>query len=56
MIAISKEQVIETVLTMQDIDGYRSGDCVSRRAVIALLDAIDEIDIDFLDAFVDDGK
>lgn len=56
MVTISKEQAMETIWTMMDIDGYRSGDCVSRKAVIALLDAIEEIDIDFLDAFVDDGK
>ena len=37
-----KEKAIEAVRKMFDIDGYRKGDAVSRRAVICLLDHIDE--------------
>lgn len=33
------ERAIEAVKTMEDIDGYSSGDCVRRRAVIAILNA-----------------
>jgi len=49
MVVIDKEQARDTISHMRDIDGYASGDCVSRKAVLALLDAIDEIDLDALE-------
>lgn len=49
MIAIKKETLIDTINHMMDIDGFRSGDCVSRKAVIALIDAQDEIDLSALE-------
>ena len=33
------EIAIELIRTMEDIDGYPSGDCISRRAAIAILNA-----------------
>jgi hypothetical protein len=35
---VSKEDVITIIQRMLDINGYRDGDAVSRRAVIALVD------------------
>ena len=35
---VSKEDVIMIISKMLDIDGFRDGDAVSRRAVIALVD------------------
>ena len=37
-----KQKAIEAVKMMFDIDGYREGDAVSRRAVICVLDSIEE--------------
>ena len=39
---VSKEEVIKMVKHMLDIDGFRDGDAVSRRAVIALVDHMPE--------------
>ena len=37
---ISQQQAVKEIQKMMDIDGFRDGDCVSRRAVIALIEAI----------------
>ena len=35
---IDKEEAINKIRHMMDFDGFRDGDCVSRRAVIGILD------------------
>jgi len=35
---IDRNEVKEMVRKMKDIDGYDKGDCVSRKAVLAILD------------------
>lgn len=35
---ICAEDAIEAIGRMMDIDGFRDGDCVSRRAVMGILD------------------
>ena len=37
---ISKQYIIDKIKTMMDYDGFRDGDCVSRRAVIGIINAI----------------
>jgi len=37
---ICAEDAIEAIGHMMDIDGFRDGDCVSRRAVIGILDSM----------------
>ena len=49
MTAVNKEDLVATIKWMRDIDGYRSGDCISRKAVLALIDALEEIDLSALD-------
>ena len=39
---IDKEDAINQISHMMDIDGFRDGDCVSRRAVIGILDGMKE--------------
>ena len=41
---VDKNKVIEKVRKMRDIDGYESGDCISRRAVLAILEAEEDDD------------
>lgn len=56
MITVNKEDLISNIRDMEDIDGYSKGDCISRRSVLALVNALETYDIEALDAFVDDGK
>jgi len=37
---ISKQCIVDKIKTMMDYDGFRDGDCVSRRAVIGIINAI----------------
>ena len=37
---ICVEDAIENIRHMMDYDGFREGDCVSRRAVIGILDSM----------------
>ena len=37
---ISKQYIVDKIKTMMDYDGFRDGDCVSRRAVIGIINAI----------------
>lgn len=37
---ISQQQAVKEIRKMMDIDGFRDGDAVSRRAVIAIIEAI----------------
>jgi len=37
---IDKEEAINKIRHMMDFDGFRDGDCVSRRAVIGILDSM----------------
>ena len=37
---ISKKYIVDKIKTMMDYDGFRDGDCVSRRAVIGIINAI----------------
>ncbi len=37
---ISQKEAVELVRKMMDIDGFRDGDAVSRRAVIAVLESM----------------
>jgi len=37
---ICAEDAIEAIGRMMDFDGFRDGDCVSRRAVIGILDSM----------------
>lgn len=39
---IDKEDAINRIRHMMDIDGFRDGDCVSRRTVIGILDGMKE--------------
>lgn len=39
---IDKEDAINRIRHMMDIDGFRDGDCVSRRVVIGILDGMKE--------------
>lgn len=39
---IDKEDAIDQIRKMMDIDGFRAGDAVSRAAVIAVLDSLPE--------------
>ena len=39
---IDKEDAIDQIRHMMDIDGFRAGDAVSRAAVIAVLDSLPE--------------
>ena len=39
MTLICKEDLIDRIRKMMDIDGFRKGEAVSRRAVIAVIDA-----------------
>ena len=56
MITVNKQDLVRSIKQMRDIDGYEDGDCVSRRAVLAVVDTLTEYDSEALDAFVDDGK
>ena len=40
--AISKQRVIREIRKMEDIDGYPDGDLISRRAVIAMIGALQD--------------
>lgn len=37
---INQKQAVKEIRKMMDIDGFRDGDAVSRRAVIAIIEAI----------------
>ena len=37
---ISKQYIVDKIKTMMDYDGFRDGDCVSRRAVIGIIDQL----------------
>lgn len=37
---ISKQYIVDKIKTMMDYDGFRDGDCVSRMAVIGIINAI----------------
>ena len=37
---ISKQYIVDKIKTMMDYDGFQDGDCVSRRAVIGIINAI----------------
>ena len=37
---ICAEDAIDNIKNMMDYDGFRDGDCVSRRAVIGILDSM----------------
>ncbi len=37
---ISKKYIVDKIKTMMDYDGFRDGDCVSRRAVIGIIDQL----------------
>lgn len=37
---ISKQYTVDKIKNMMDYDGFRDGDCVSRRAVIGIINAI----------------
>jgi len=37
---ISKQYIVDKIKSMMDYDGFRDGDCVSRRAVIGIINAI----------------
>lgn len=37
---ISQQQAVKEIRKMMDMDGFRDGDAVSRRAVIAIIEAI----------------
>ena len=37
---ISKQYIVDKIKTMMDYDGFRDGDCVSRRAVVGIINAI----------------
>ena len=37
---INKQYTIDKITKMMDYDGFRDGDCVSRRAVIGIINAI----------------
>lgn len=39
---ICAEEAIEKIRHMLDYDGFRDGDCISRRAVIGILDSMKE--------------
>lgn len=39
---ICAEEAIEKIRRMLDYDGFRDGDCISRRAVIGILDSMKE--------------
>ena len=42
MSLICKEDLIDNIGKMIDIDGYRGGDTVSRRAVITIIDSMED--------------
>ena len=56
MITVNKQDLVRSIKQMKDIDGYESGDCISRRSVLAVVETLNEYDTEALDAFVDDGK
>lgn len=56
MVTVDKRDLVNSIKHMKDIDGYDEGDCISRRAVLAVVNTLNEYDLSALDALVDDGK